>query len=152
MHMFRSSFTHSSKVILVLALVVLAAQLIAQQRAATVEFASDVQPILQRSCYSCHAGSDPQGQLHLDIRAMALKGGASGRPAIIPGNSRDSSLIQRIVGGAGVNKMPIVGTPLNPEQIDVLRNWIDQGAKWPDALAKHWAYEKPVRPALPSVL
>src|SRR5579862_2994598 len=151
MHTFRNSPSLSSRIILALAPVALAAQLVAQQPAANVDFASDVQPILKKACYSCHAGSDPQGQLHLDIKAMAMKGGASGRPAIIPGNSKDSTLIQRVIGAEGVNKMPLVGTPLSPEQIAVLRNWIDRGANWPDTLARHWAYDKPVRPALPPV-
>src|SRR5262245_32450602 len=128
------------------------------QFAPAVDFAADVQPILKGSCYECHSGAQPQAGLRLDVRSMALKGGISGA-VIRPGNSKDSSLIHRVNGLGGLRPMPMTGPPLTAGQIDVLTRWIDQGAKWPDSVAneqnagiqKHWAYVKPVRPAIPAV-
>jgi hypothetical protein len=123
-----------------------------------VDFAAEVQPIFKASCYACHSGSEPQAGLRLDVRSMALKG-ANGGPVILPGNSKDSSLIHRVSGLGGLRPMPLTGTPLTADQIGILTRWIDQGAQWPDAVAneqntgiqKHWAYVKPVRPAIPAV-
>jgi uncharacterized protein DUF1553/uncharacterized protein DUF1549/cytochrome c len=123
-----------------------------------VDFGADVQPILAGSCFACHSGERPMAQLRLDVRSMAMKGGASG-PAIVPGNSADSALIHRVLGTGGVSRMPFGGQALAPEKIDILRRWIDQGAPWPDSLAnetnakirQHWAYVPPVRPAVPQV-
>ena len=89
---------------------------------------------------------------------MALKGGIGGA-VILPGNSKDSSLIHRVNGLGGLRPMPMTGPTLSAEQIAILTRWIDQGAQWPDQVAneqnagiqKHWAYVKPVRPAIPAV-
>ena len=118
----------------------------------TIDFATQVQPILQTSCYSCHSGTDVKGGLHLDRKTEALKGGALGHD-IVPGNSSQSLLLHRILGDNGMARMPMGATALAPQQMATLKTWIDQGANWPDSAGapKHWAYEKPVRPALPTV-
>src|SRR5438552_2704572 len=63
----------------------------------TVDYLRDVQPIFEQACYQCHGPKKTMGQLRLDERKLALKGGISG-PAIIPGKSRESRLVQRIIG------------------------------------------------------
>jgi mono/diheme cytochrome c family protein len=120
-------------------------------------FTTAVLPIFRSSCYQCHSGNQPKGQLHLDVKSLALKGGVSG-PVIIPGDSGSSRLLQRVLGAGGESQMPLKGASLTKEQIAVLRRWIDEGAKWPDTVraeqapeTKHWAYVKPVRPELPTV-
>src|SRR5262245_43488656 len=128
------------------------------QTVPAVDFAAEVQPIFKASCFACHSGSEPQAGLRLDVRSMALKG-ANGGPVILPDNSKDSSLIHRVSGLGGLRPMPLTGAPLTADQISILTRWIDQGAQWPDALAneqnagiqKHWAYVKPMRPAIPAV-
>jgi len=116
-----------------------------------VDFVAQIEPILKSSCYSCHSGSEPQAKLHLDNRAMALQGGVSG-PAIVPGHGKDSLLIHRLRGEDGKVAMPRAGTPLTTDQIALLEKWIDQGANRPElTTALHWAYVKPVRPAIPAV-
>ena len=136
-----------------------ALQLSAQQDAgmSAIDFAKQVEPILKSRCYACHAGAQPSAQLHLDVRSLAVKGGISG-PVIIAGNSRASRLIHRVLGDGAEPRMPLGGAPLPAEEIAVLTRWIDEGAKWPDALAgkeqpavTHWAYVKPVRPSPPDV-
>lgn len=101
---------------------------------ATVDFARDVQPILQKTCYSCHGPEKQEAGLRLDSRQRAFDGGDGGK-AIIPGKSSESRLIQLIAGlDEDTGRMPPdgEGTPLTAEQIGLMRAWIDQGANWPE--------------------
>jgi len=115
-----------------------------------VDYAADIEPVLRSSCYSCHAGEKPRAGLRLDSRAGALAGGVSGK-VIIPGNSQASLILERLLAAEKSRRMPLGGSPLPPEAIELVRAWIDQGAPWPDEAksARHWAYLKPDRPALP---
>ena len=116
-----------------------------------VDYARDVEPILRASCYGCHTGPQPKGQLRLDVKWVAMRvisAGASGR----------SRLIDRVEGKGGEARMPFNGTPLRPGEIATLKRWIDSGAAWPESVEardqappKHWAYVKPVKPAPPQV-
>jgi hypothetical protein len=123
-----------------------------------VDFAADIQPILQKNCFGCHSGTQPKSQLRLDAKAAALKGGLGG-PVIVPGKSVESRLLHRIEGKGGEQRMPLKGDPLKPAEIATLRAWIDQGANWPapattaanTEIEKHWSYKKPVRPEMPDV-
>ena len=124
----------------------------AQQK---IEFQRDIQPIFANRCYQCHSAKKASGQLRLDTKNLAMKGGISGA-SIIAGKSKESRLLQRLLGTGGEARMPMGGTPLRPRQINLIRRWIDLGAPWADderdiGLKKHWAYLKPVRPALPIV-
>jgi hypothetical protein len=122
-----------------------------------VDFVSHIQPIFARACYSCHGPERQRADLRLDVKAVALEGGASG-PVILPGKSAESRLIQ-LVAGMGELFMPEQGDPLSAEEIGWLRAWIDQGADWPDGLEpedylerqSHWAFEPLVRPDLPAL-
>jgi hypothetical protein len=119
------------------------------------DFRRDVEPVFRSFCYGCHSGPTPKAGLRLDAEAPAMRGGVGG-PVITPGDSARSRLIQRIEGVGGEPRMPLGRTPLSAHQIAMLRAWIDQGAKWPAGSAnasveKHWAYQKPVRPAVPRV-
>jgi mono/diheme cytochrome c family protein len=122
----------------------------------SVDYARDVKPILQRSCYGCHSGARPQAQLRLDVKSAALQGGLSG-PVLTAGNAETSRLIHRVEGRGGEQRMPLKGAPLSSEEIAILRRWIDSGLPWPAQaepaalIEKHWSYRKPVRPATPPV-
>jgi mono/diheme cytochrome c family protein len=125
-----------------------------------IDFARDVKPILESRCFDCHGPDDQQSEFRLDRRADALRGGLSG-PAIVPGDSGLSRLIEYIAAGDGETMMPPDGERLSPEQVAVLRAWIDAGAEWPDDLAgdsaaeaanpARWAFQPFVRPELPTV-
>ncbi|MEO6808026.1 MAG: PSD1 and planctomycete cytochrome C domain-containing protein [Isosphaeraceae bacterium] len=127
--------------------------------ARTVDFEADVQPIFQASCVGCHGQDKQKGGLRLDVKALALKGGDNFAPAIVPGKSADSPLIQFVAGLEPTLTMPPKGKRLTPAQISLLRAWIDQGAVWPDgASAKvedpartHWAYQPLTRPKPPEL-
>lgn len=99
-----------------------------------VVFVRDVQPIFQRACLRCHGPEKQKGEFRVDIRQITLQGGESYAPNIVPGKSADSPLI-RFVAGTGDLVMPPEGDRLTAAEIEMLRRWIDQGAKWPDAVA-----------------
>lgn len=102
-----------------------------------VDFASHVLPIFQERCVECHRAPfdkngrtiKPKAGLQLDSYEMALKGNLDG-PSIVPGNSAESYLVELIsLTEDDADVMPPKGGPLSPEQIDVVKRWIDEGAK-----------------------
>ena len=106
---------------------------------------------------SCHGAVKPRGGLRLDTAAAALKGGKSG-PAVIPGNGDESPLIAAVRGEGATERMPLNRPPLSASEINLLEEWIDQGAKASageqPGLApsqSHWAFIPPRRPAVPDV-
>jgi len=100
----------------------------------SVDFLKDVQPIFAGNCHKCHGSEKQRNGLRLDQRETMLHGGESG-PAIVPGDSGKSLLIRLVSGLDPDRPMPPKGDRLTPEQIGILRAWIDQGAKWADAAA-----------------
>ena len=122
-----------------------------------VDFQVDIQPILAKHCYSCHGPEKQKADLRWDDKAALSKEGEHG-PVLIPGNSAQSRVIRLVAGLEPDLIMPFKGERLSPEQIGVLRAWIDQGAKWPETAQSasidkrnHWAFKTPIRPAVPSV-
>ena len=100
-----------------------------------VTYATDIKPILDTSCVKCHSGDKPKAHLKLDTLENALKGGKDGK-VILAGDSTKSPLIQSAAHVTSDkdawmppphNKANI--GPLTPEQIGLIRAWIDQGAK-----------------------
>ena len=126
-----------------------------------VDFAADVQPILVKHCYSCHGPEKQESELRLDRKQNALEGGVSGA-VIEVGNSGESLLIELVAGLDPSMVMPPKGDQLTPEQIGLLRAWIDQGARWsesendensnePVSGSDHWSFQPVRRPAVPEV-
>jgi ankyrin repeat protein len=99
-----------------------------------VDFARDVQPILRQSCIGCHGPILHQANFRLDRRTDAMRGGTTTASAIHPGDGRSSTLYIKISSSRFGPQMPPSG-PLRPEQIEIIKRWIDEGAEWPDALA-----------------
>jgi hypothetical protein len=97
-----------------------------QQPAANVEYAKDVQPIFTANCVGCHKGASAPAGLQLDSPAGVFEGSSSEK-VVLPGNAKQSVLAQRISDTTG-NQMPPSG-PLSKDQIAIIANWIDQGAK-----------------------
>jgi hypothetical protein len=114
-----------------------------------IQFNRDIRPILSNRCFKCHGPDLKKGGLDLQTRETALKELRSGHIAIVPGNSMESELIQRISSPDEIERMPPKGKgePLTPEQIAKFRAWIDQGARYEE----HWSYVKPERPPYPTV-
>ena len=120
-------------------------------RAATVDFETQIKPILAENCLKCHGDTKRRGGLRLSNKRDAFLPGDSGEAVLLPGKADDSLLIQRVVTSDEDDRMPSDGVPLSPAQIDLLKQWVNQGAKWPDEpeATRHWAYVKPVRATPP---
>jgi mono/diheme cytochrome c family protein len=136
----------------------LLAQLAAVASAAEpVDYERDVKPILKNKCYACHGQVKQKSGLRLDAGKLILAGGDGGK-VIVAGKSGDSPLIERVTSKEDGERMPPEGAaPLSSEQIALLKNWIDQGAKFPEhetiprGPADHWAFQ-PLQPvAVPAV-
>jgi ankyrin repeat protein len=114
-----------------------------------VDYDKDVKPLLAQNCYSCHGEEVQQSGLRLDRRQPALRGGDYG-PVIVPGKSAESKLIRRVVDGDGGLQMPPSGA-LAPEEIAILRVWIDQGAEFRNDVPDE-APPKPVDPKMAALV
>jgi hypothetical protein len=120
-----------------------------------VDYLREVKPIFTARCTSCHGAIRQKAGLRLDTAEFVRRGGDSG-PAIEPGKSNESVLIERVTAIDISDRMPpeSEGVALGEREIAVLRAWIDQGAKappepTPEDPRKHWAYQLPVRPIVP---
>ncbi len=115
------------------------------QAGASVEFNRDVRPILADKCFHCHGpdASHRKGKLRLDDRDAALA-----REAFVPGRVDQSELAQRIRSRDPEEVMPPPDEhkALTESEKVMLERWLEQGATY----QRHWAYEPPVRPAIPA--
>src|SRR5262245_28256288 len=123
------------------ALVSVAALAAAQSQ--QVDFVRDVQPIFRTHCVGCHGPAIHQNGFRLDRRSDAMRGGTI--RMIGPGNAEASRLYLRLLGDSMGTQMPPTGA-LKPEQIAIIKAWIDQGAEWPDAVSG----DRPPAPPDPS--
>jgi hypothetical protein len=110
-----------------------------------IKFNRDIQPILSENCTYCH-GPDKkhrEADLRLDVREAAIEAGA-----IVPGDPSKSELMARILTEDQDDLMPPPESHkvLKPEQKEMLKHWIEQGAEY----EAHWAYTPLVKPAVPS--
>ena len=94
-----------------------------QPDAATVSFASDVLPILESRCINCHGGDRIEKGLNLKTYSDLLSGSENGA-VVIPNNADHSKLAELILN----QKMPKRGPKLTPPQVQVIIDWINQGA------------------------
>ena len=128
-----------------LACALLTAAVLAPLAVATPDFATQVRPILQK-CLPCHGPDEHarQAGLRLDSAdaAAGLNGGYAG---LVPGDSASSRVMARVQ--ASENPMPPTGEQLSAEEIEILGEWIDAGARYD----RHWAFERPASPRLPEV-
>lgn len=121
----------------------------------TVDFNWHIRPILSDRCFACHGPDEKKREAHLRFdtkegafAALDTVNGVS-RFAIVPGNARESVLLQRIYSTKPDSIMPPVDSHLSLTEFEkqLLRRWIEQGAKWKE----HWAFTPPVRPETPKI-
>ncbi len=116
-----------------------------------VDYTRDVQPILAANCLSCHGpdAAERQAGLQLHVFEGATARLPSGNTAIVPNQSDQSELIARVAAEDDAVRMPPskTGKRLSAEQIDILRRWIDSGARY----AEHWSFRPLTRPSLPEL-
>jgi hypothetical protein len=118
--------------------------------AVAVDFDREIRPLLQERCIECHGENKQKGELRLDAKSFALKGGHDG-PAIVAGKAEASPLFQRLTSTDDNERMPPKGEPLSAAQIAAVRTWIDAGAVWPENAAdkaavvdkrlQHWSVQ-----------
>jgi len=111
------------------------------QTPAKIDFGRDVQALFRQNCVGCHGPSQQMNGLRLDRRSSVFKAGAR---RVVAGSSENSFLYYRVAGTDYGLQMPPTGA-LRPEQVSLIKTWIDQGAEWPDALANE-ADLPPVNP------
>ena len=117
-----------------------ATRLAQSAEAAPVDFAGKIAPLFQEHCIDCHGQDDPDGEFSLESFESLIKGGKAGK-AITPGDAENSLLVKFLEGRSGKegkNKFMPPGKKehLKPEQIVLIRQWIDSGARAPAAAAK----------------
>jgi hypothetical protein len=114
-----------------------------------IDYGRDVRPILSENCFHCH-GQDSKKRM-AGLRLDSFEGATAtrgGRAALVPGQLQSSGIFQRITADNPARRMPPVSSNrrLSEEQIRILNRWIEEGGKY----SKHWAFEPPVRPAIPA--
>ena len=124
-------------------------------QAAPVDFQKDVAPLLEAACIRCHNNDTPKGKLSLVNRDTSIKGGSDG-PAFIPGKPDESLLLEMIAGPKP--QMPKGAANLTDKQVQIIRDWIAQGAVWPKEIklavrsradASWWSLQPIKRPTVP---
>ena len=116
-------------------------------RAEPVLFNRDIRPIMSDTCFHCHgndAGTREAG-MRLDVRADALEETESGAVPIVPGDPDASEIVKRIFDTDDPMPPESAHKPLSPEQKELIRRWIAEGAEY----EPHWAYAPLERPAVP---
>ena len=128
----------NNKILLTIACLVigLAAVVVVATRQRKVDFNTQVKPIFNKKCIVCHGGVKRQADFSLLFRSEALAPNKSGKPAIVPGDPAHSEMIRRLTLKDPEERMPYRHEPLSTAEIDILRQWIKEGAPWGD----HWAY------------
>ena len=96
-----------------------------------IDFAKSIRPIFKQNCYECHGPGKRESGLRLDQRQEALAGGNSG-PAILPSDPEGSLLLKLVQSDDPEKIMPPKGDPLSQADIELLKNWIEAGAQWPE--------------------
>lgn len=125
------------------------ATLLASASAEEVSFQQDVLPLLADRCFNCHGpdGSNREADLRLDLEDQA-KADRGGYSAIVPHDPESSEAFQRIISDDEALAMPPAYShrkSFSKPEVEMLRKWIESGAKWD----KHWAFEKIERPQVP---
>ena len=111
----------------------------------TIDFNTQVKPILNKNCIVCHGGVKRNADFSLLFRTEALAPTKSGKPAILPGDPGHSEFIKRLSYKDPKERMPLNAPPLKDEEIAILKKWVEQGAAW----GNHWAYVAPTKPTVP---
>ena len=127
----------NSKIFLIIFfIIVVAAVYFFTTRNNTVDFNTQVKPIFNKKCITCHGGVRRKAGFSLLFRTDALAKNESGKPAIIPGDPEHSEMIRRLTLKDPEERMPYKHDALSKDEINILKKWIKEGAQWGD----HWAY------------
>ncbi|MBX7071937.1 MAG: hypothetical protein K1X71_02210 [Pirellulales bacterium] len=95
-----------------------------------VSFKNQIAPLLINKCLACHGEQDPKGEYQIHTFERVLKDGYSGSPVISAGKPDESELLRLIASEEPEERMPKEADPLSPEQVALVRRWIEEGAKY----------------------
>ena len=122
----------------------------------SVDYLTDIKPLLHEKCFSCHSSRKSEGGLRLDAASLIVKGGDSG-PAYVAGSVEKSLILERITDDDD-NRMPPAedGSRLSAEEVAKLTAWIEAGAAAPDEAipehpSQHWSFLPPVKADAPNI-
>jgi hypothetical protein len=121
-----------------------------QETPVRVDFTDQVRPILQEHCSECHSGVRRTGGLSFADRHTVIRQGDPDEIPLVPGDPESSQLILRVVSDDPEMRMPPPEEDpagLSPDDVEILRRWIAQGATWEE----HWAFVAPQSQAPPEV-
>lgn len=139
--MIRLAFVDISKHCLQTSLVILLTGLAGKCMGDEVQFNRQIRPILAEYCFQCHGpdASKRQGDLRLDLEKIAMEKAMEG--------GLESELYQRIISDDEDGKMPppATGKRLSSKEIELLRQWLEEGAHYQG----HWAFEPILKPEVP---
>src|SRR3982751_4475737 len=113
-----------------------------------VGYYDHIKPLLSVHCYKCHSGETAKVGLRLDLRDNVLAKHKSGRLAIVPGDAGASEVVRRITSRDPEEMMPPKGERLSAAEVERVRAWVEQGARWPDK-DDYWAFQPPEAPTVP---
>ena len=115
-----------------------------------VSFNQDIRPILSDACFHCHGPDEKarKADLRLDLEKGAIAGPENPDGVIRPGQAKQSEFMARLLSTDPEEVMPPADSQkkLTPEQVEIFRRWIEEGAEWKN----HWAFEKIARPEVPA--
>ena len=124
---------------------------------AAVSFETEVKPIFEKHCMECHGPKKQKSDFRLDDREVALHGGESHAPNILPGKATESPLLKFVTTDDRDTRMPPKGDRLSAAEVDTLKRWISEGAIWPESASLKktdpldwWSLKPLSKPALPS--
>ena len=103
------------------------------QAAAEIDFVHQVMPILKKNCAECHTDGKKKGGLSMNTRAEFLAGGEGGEVAV-PGSIEDSYFLELTASTDLDERMPPKGPGVSPEELKILKQWVDEGMIWDDAI------------------
>ena len=110
-----------------------------------MSFSRDIRPLLAKSCLNCHGPDEAkrEADLRLDVRDEAIAA-----KAMVPGKAAESEMMARLLTKDPDEQMPPPGKgdALTPEQVALVRRWIDEGAEY----QTHWAFTPPEAKPLPT--
>ena len=107
----------------------------------TIDYSTQVKPIINKKCIGCHGGVKKNGGISFLFREELITAGESGRMAVVPGQPQQSEIIRRITHADPELRMPLEGDALSEEEVKILTQWVKEGAQW----GEHWAYQ-PIKP------
>ncbi|MCM8540897.1 MAG: PSD1 and planctomycete cytochrome C domain-containing protein [Lentisphaeraceae bacterium] len=119
-----------------------------------VDFTKEIKPIFDEHCSKCHGEKKQKSEFRLDVRSSILSGGDLGEPGVVPGEPEKSTIYKLIsLEEDHDDIMPPKGDPLSKEQIQLIAQWIKEGAKMPELKTvkeeQLWSHQPVVKPVVP---